>query len=97
MPKLRAVTPGETAPQRKRLTVTQAAKAGDHRDLLAALRDRLAETVQNPNVNPVALAALSRQISLISRELSALDAVAGEDPVTVAAATPDEGFDASTL
>ena len=98
MTKLRAVTPTERAPQRKRrLTVTQAAKAESHRDLLAALRDRLAQTVENPNCNPVALAALARQISLISAELERLDTVRSEDPVTVAAATPDEDFDASAL
>jgi hypothetical protein len=76
------------------LTVVQAAKGDSHRDLLAALRSRIAETIQNPNVNPVALAALSRQLVLISKELEALSAVGGEDAVTVAAGTPDAGWSA---
>ena len=93
MATLRVAKPGERSP-RKRLSVTQAAKADSHRDLLAALRDRLAQTVENPNCNPVALAALARQISLISAELEALSTVDGEDAVTVAASTPDEGWSA---
>jgi len=91
---LRAVKPGERPARKKRLTVTQAARGDDHRELLAALRDRIAETIQNPNCNPVALAALSRQVALISKELSVLDTVAGEDAVTVAARTPDENWSA---
>jgi hypothetical protein len=89
---LRAVQPGER--RKKRLTVTQAAKADSHRDLLVALRDRLAQTVENPNTNPVALAALSRQISLISKELSIMDTTSGEDVIAVAAATADEPWSA---
>jgi hypothetical protein len=94
-PPLRAVSPSERAPQRKkRLTVTQAAKADSHRELLAALRDRLAAAVENPNCNDVALAALSRQISLISKELSIMDTEASEDSIAVAAGTPDEDWSA---
>ena len=91
---LHAVQPGERPPRRKKLTVTQAASGDNHRDLLAALRDRIAKTIEDPNCNPVALAALSRQIAMISRELTALDAVAGGDAVSVAAGTADEGWTA---
>ena len=86
--------PSERPPRKKKQTVTQAAKSDNHRDPLAALRDRIAGTIENPNCNPVALAALSRQLVLISKELSVLDTVSGEDAVTVAAATPDEGWTA---
>ena len=82
---LRAVQPGEKAPRKKKLTVTQVAKTDNHRELLAALRDRIAGTIENPNCNPVALAALSRQLVLISKELTVLDTISGEDAVTVAA------------
>jgi hypothetical protein len=74
--------------------VTQAAMRGDHRELLAALRDRIAWTIENPNTHPVALAALSRQLVLISKELSVLDTVDSEDGIASAAATPDEGWSA---
>jgi hypothetical protein len=76
------------------LTVTQAAKGDDHRELLAALRDRIAVTIENPNCNPVALAALARQVALISKELSVLDTVGSEDAISVAAGTPDEDWSA---
>ena len=94
MANLRAVKPGEKPPRKRKLTLTQAARSDDHRDLLAALRDRISGTIENPNCPPVAMAALSRQLVLISRELEAADTVAGEDPVTTAAATPDEGWTA---
>jgi hypothetical protein len=74
--------------------VTQAAKGDSHRELLAALRSRIAETIQNPNVHPVALAALSRQLVLISKELSVMDAVGSEDGIALAAGTPDEDWSA---
>ena len=60
-------------------------KTDYHRELLAALRDRIAGTIENPNCNPVALAALSRQLVLIYKELTVLDTISGEDAVTVAA------------
>jgi hypothetical protein len=95
MPKLRAVKDGEK-PQ-KRLTVTEAAALNDHRELLVALRDRLAQSVASASTNPVALAALTRQMVLISKELSVLDAVAEGDPVGEAARVPDEAWDGSAV
>jgi hypothetical protein len=91
--RLRVVDSGETVdkPPRK-LTVVQAAAEGTHRDLLVALRGRIASAVGSPSTNPVALAALSRQLVLLSKELSALDARA-EDEVGEAAAIPDEAWD----
>jgi hypothetical protein len=74
--------------------VTQAAKGNDHRELLAALRSRLAVAIESPSCPAVAAAALSRQLTLISKELSVLDTVDGEDAVTVAARTPEEGWSA---
>ena len=93
MPKrLRVVDSDEAAEKPKRLTVTQAAAEGTHRDLLASLRDRVAAAVQSPACPPVALAALSRQLTSISKELSVLDARV-EDEVGEAAAVPDEAWD----
>lgn len=89
MPKLRAVGPGEK-PQ-KRLSVVEAAALNDHREVLVALRNRVAKAVEAGDCPPVALAALSRQLTLLSKELSVLDA-AGDDPIAVAARTPDEAW-----
>jgi len=93
MPKrLRVVEPSETAEKPRKLTVTQAAAEGSHRDLLAALRARVAAAVQAPNCPPVALAALSRQLTSISKELAMIDAGV-EDEISEAAAVPDEAWD----
>jgi hypothetical protein len=86
---LRVVDSGETA--EKPLTVTEAAARGTHRELLAALRARIAAAVQSPSTNPVALAALSRQLVLISKELSVIDARADDEAGE--AAIPDEAWD----
>jgi hypothetical protein len=91
MPKLRAVGPGEKS-QRK-LSVVEAAVLNDHREMLVALRNRVAKSVESADCPPVALAALTRQLTLISKELSVLDSAAEDDPVGVAARTPDEAWD----
>jgi hypothetical protein len=91
MPKLRAVEPGEKP--EKRLSVTEAAAQGDHREMLVALQARIARLVEAPSCNPVALAALGRQLVAISKELSVMDAT-GEDPIAVAAQTADEPWTA---
>jgi hypothetical protein len=91
MPKLRAVEPGEK-PQKK-MSVVEAAAQGDHRQMLIALRARIARSVEAPSCNPVALAALGRQLVAISKELSVLDAT-GDDPIAEAARTADESWSA---
>jgi hypothetical protein len=91
MPKLRAVEPGEK-PQKKS-SVVEAAAQGDHRLMLIALQARIARSVEAPSCNPVALAALGRQLVAISKELSVLDAT-GEDPIAEAAQTADEPWTA---
>jgi hypothetical protein len=91
--RLRVVEPGEAAGKPRQLTVTEAAKDGSHRKLLQALRARVAAAVQSPSCPPVALAALSRQLVLLSKELERVDARAEADPIGEAAAVPDEAWD----
>jgi hypothetical protein len=86
--KLRAVRPGEAA--RRPLTVTKAAASGVRRDLLVALRMRIARAADDPNTPARDLAALSRRLLDIAKEIEAIDAKDGGDAVAVAAATPDE-------
>ena len=93
MPKLRPVQPGERADKPKKLSVVEAAALNDHREMLVALRARIARPVEASSTNPVALAALTRQMVLISKELSVLDARAEDDAVGEAARTPDEAWD----
>lgn len=84
------------ADEKRRLSITEAAEAGDHRELLVATRARVAKAVEDPNCPPRDLAALTRRLTEINREIEAIDAKllqeARED-VSVA----DEEWDASTL
>lgn len=79
--RLRAVGPDDAPPPKKRapLTVTQAASSGSQRDLLAAMRDRVAKDVEDPNTPSRDLAALTRRLMEITREIEAIDARAEED------------------
>ena len=69
-PRLRAVKPDEKPPARKRkaLAVDEAAKTGDPRDVLVAMRDRIAKAVADPNCPPRDLAALTKRLVEVVRE-----------------------------
>jgi hypothetical protein len=73
------------------MSVIDAADHGTHPDLLRALKARIAATIQDPVAHPRDIAALSRQLLEVSKELEAT-AKAGteEDPIGLAAATADE-------
>ena len=91
---LRAVTANE-APAEK-LSVAQAASAGNHRGLLVAMRDRIAVTVSNPDCPPRDLAALTRRLQDIAKEIEAIDLREKQEATRGASAT-DEAFDASAI
>jgi hypothetical protein len=93
--RLRVVKPGEPTRRKKPLKVTTAAQDGDRRDLLVALRARIAQTVEDPNTPPRDLAALSRRLLEIARDIEAIDADDQEGEVGSAAATPDEQWTAT--
>ena len=57
-----------------------------------ALRARIARTVESHGCSAVAPAALSRQLVLISKELSVLDSDGEDDAIPRAADTPDEAW-----
>jgi ribosome-binding protein aMBF1 (putative translation factor) len=72
MPKpLRAVGPDEKASPK---TVSQAAEAGTTRELLVAMRDRIARAVENPNTAARDLAALTKRLVEVVRDIEAIDA-----------------------
>jgi hypothetical protein len=90
-PPLKVVTePQDAQPSRRAQTVKAAADSGTRRDLLVALRARIASDIDSPNTPPRDLAALSRRLLEIAREVEALDAEAGSDDIGEAASTPDE-------
>jgi len=95
---LRAVSADEKPPApKKKLTVEQAAATGDHRALLVAMRERIARTVSDPDCPPRDLAALSRRLQDIAKEIEQYDLRAKEEGVDADDVADDEAFDAEAL
>lgn len=93
---LRAVAPDEKPPAKRRTrvkTVMQAVAGGDHREQLIALRSRIATAVDDPNIRGADLAALSRRLLEVSKEIDALDARAAEE-AKEGDITPDDAWEA---
>ena len=94
---LRAVTEDEKPPTPKQVkSVTQAADRGTLRELLVAMRARTAKAVEDPNTPPRDLAALTRRLLEIAREIDAIDAAA-EQEAAESGEVSDEAFDAEAL
>jgi hypothetical protein len=93
---LRAVGAEEKSP-RKAKTVAQAAATGTHRDLLVAMRERIAQTVTSPDCPPRDLASLTRRLQDIAREIEALDLRAKEEGADAADVAQDEEWDSEAL
>lgn len=76
-PSLRAVGPDERPPASSRArakSITAAARDGVPREVLVALRARVAKAVQDPETPARDLAALSKRLMDIVREIEAIDA-----------------------
>lgn len=93
---LRAVKADEKAPPKKPLGVTAAAEKGTHRELLVAMRARVAQAVENQNTPARDLAALTRRLHEIARDIEAIDARA-EQEAEDGGNVPDEAFDSEAL
>lgn len=93
---LRAVAPGEKPARAKHLSVTEAAESGSQRDLLVSMRERIAKAVQDPNCPPRDLAALTRRLQEIAREVESIDARAAEEAAE-GGSVADEAWDSQAL
>lgn len=71
---LRAVGDGETAPPKPPKDVKEAAKNGTPRELLVAMRDRIAVTVADPTCAARDLAALTKRLQDVANAIEAMDA-----------------------
>ena len=95
---LRAVTADEVpAAPVKPKTVSEAASVGTERELLVAMRDRVAKDVQNENTAARDLAALTKRLMELVRDIKALDARAEQEASDDAAQVEDGEFDASAV
>lgn len=79
------------------MNVAEAARNGTERDLLIALRDRIAEAIADSNCPKRDLASLSLRLSNIVKEIRALDSAEGGDDIGGATQTPDSEFDAAAI
>jgi hypothetical protein len=93
---LRSVAPDEKAPVAKPKTVSQAAEKGTTRELLVAMRDRIAKAVEDANTPARDLAALSKRLIEVVRDIEAIDARADEEGER-APEVQDGDFDASAI
>lgn len=78
MATLRAVSDSDLEPAHFQ-SVQAAAQRGTHRDLLVAMRDRIAETVDDEDCAARDLAALTKRLGDVVREIEAIDARAKGD------------------
>lgn len=76
---LRAVKPDEKPAAAPPKDVAQAARKGTHRELLVAMRDRIATAVANQDCPPRDLASLTKRLADIAKEIEALDARSEDD------------------
>lgn len=88
--KLRAVKDGETAPQAP-TSVLDATEHGDSRDVMAAMRKRLAASIDDPSTPARDLAALSRRLLEVDKTIREIDLAREErERQTATEATEDE-------
>lgn len=94
--RLRAVAPDEKAEKKPPRTIVEAAGAGTARDLLVAMRNRIAKTLDEPNCPARDQASLSRRLLEIRKEIEAIDAAA-EQEAAESVVNADEALDASAI
>ena len=95
---LRAVKSDEPPPARsKPRTVAQAAASGTYRDLLVAMRERIAQAVSSPDCPPRDLASLTRRLNDIAKEIDSLDLRAKQEAVEGGSSGADETWDSSAI
>lgn len=93
-PPLRAVAPDEK-PSVKPLTLEQAVETGDYLKILVAQRREIAQAI--PEEKGPAKAALHRQISIIAKEIEALEANAKQEAIENAGPAEDEAWDSEAI
>lgn len=98
--RLRAVGDGETPPSPEKVkSISQAARDGSERELLVAIRDRIAETVERADCPPRDLASLTKRLQDIRKEIAMLDASSNPPDSSTQQAHDDvdDKFDTSVI
>ena len=93
---LRAVAADESAsPPARTFTVSSASSEGTRRDVLVAMRARIATAVDDPNTPARDLAALTKRLIEVVKEIDAMDAA--DQEAQADGPVEDEAFDASAV
>lgn len=93
--RLRAVAPDEKPAAPK--SITEAASTGTHRELLVAMRDRIAKAVEDPSCPPRDLASLSRRLHELSKDIEQHDALESEEVASRGEGVTREKFDPEAI
>lgn len=93
---LTAVTKATKAPRRQPKSVSQAVESGTRRDELVTMRARIAKAIDDPNIRGADLAALTRRLMEIGKELDVIDKAAEEESGDHGPAA-DEAFDGTAI
>lgn len=94
---LRVVAAGEAPPPPKKpKTVTEAAKDGTIRELLVAMQSRIATAVEDPNTPARDLAALTKRLIEVTKDIEAIDAREEQEGERGGPAS-DEAFDSAAI
>ena len=94
---LRAVSADEKPPvEAKPLTLAEAVETGDYLKILIAQRHEIAEAI--PDEKGPAKAALHRQLSIVAKEIEAIEAANARSEETESHANVEDGkFDAAAV
>lgn len=85
-----------TPPKPTLYTVTDAASLGSRRDLLVSMRSRVATAVEDFATPARDLAALTRRLMEIAKEIDAIDVISKQESEENATSA-DEEFDSSAI
>jgi hypothetical protein len=91
---LRAVNPGETPVPARILTLAEAIESGDYLEILRAQRRLMVDEI--PETKGPALAAMHRMLSMISKDIAALES-RDSDEAEGGANVEDGEFDAAAI
>lgn len=94
---LRSVKPDEPAPRKVPTTVSEAAANGTTLELLTNMRSRIARTVDDPNTMPRDLAALTKRLADLAKDIDAIKAREAQEGGAGAGPVADEAFDSSAI
>ena len=94
---LRTVKPDERVDPPRSLTVSEAAESGSQLNLLVAMRTRIARAVEDPNTPARDLAALTKRLADVAREIEHLRVKMEEESGDAPSGVADGVFDASAV